>query len=82
MLVSLIISGKESVNMNNIDVFLTPLLEELKTIWMPNVQALDFATIEEHHSFNLCAMVMWTINALQGYGLLFKYIAPRIYCLS
>jgi hypothetical protein len=30
-------------NMNNIDVFLTPLVEGLKTLWMFGVQALYFA---------------------------------------
>jgi hypothetical protein len=57
MLVSLLILGKENINMNNIDAFLTPLVEKLKTLWMPNVQTLDFAKLEGHRSFNLCAMV-------------------------
>jgi len=42
MLVSLIIPRKKSVNMNNIDVFFTPHMEEL-TLWMLGVQALNFA---------------------------------------
>jgi hypothetical protein len=36
MLVALIILGKESVNMNNIDAFWQPLVEELKTLWRPS----------------------------------------------
>jgi hypothetical protein len=71
MLVSMIILGKESVNMSNIDVFLTPLVEELKTLWMFGVQTLDFAKPKGQCSFDLHAMVMWTINDFQGYGLLF-----------
>jgi hypothetical protein len=57
--------------MNNIDVFLQPLVEELKMLWRPNIQALDFAKLEGHHFFILCAMVIWTINDFSGYGLLF-----------
>ncbi len=67
MLVSLIILGKENINMNNIDVFLTPLVEELKTFWMLDVQALDFAKPKGHCSFNLRAMVMSTINDFPCY---------------
>jgi hypothetical protein len=43
MLVSLITLGGKNVNMNNIDVFLTPLVEGLKILWMFGVQALYFA---------------------------------------
>jgi hypothetical protein len=70
MLVSMIILAKESVNMSNIDVILTPLVEELKTLWMFSVQTLAFAKPKGHHSFNLRATIMWTINDFQGYGLL------------
>ncbi len=68
MLVSMIILGKEGVNMSNIDVFLTPLVEELKTLWMFSVQTLYFAKPKGHHSFNLLATVMWTINDFQRYA--------------
>ncbi len=60
--------------MSNIDVFLIPVVEELKTLWMLGVQALDFAQVEGHHSFNLRAMIMWTINDFVGYGLLFRCV--------
>lgn len=46
------------MNMNNIDVFLSPLVEKLKTLWMPSVQALDFAHVEGHRSFNLCIAII------------------------
>jgi hypothetical protein len=58
MLVSLIILGKENINMKNIDEFLIPLVEELKTLWMLIVQVLDFAKLEGQRFFNLRAMVM------------------------
>lgn len=69
MLVSLITLVGESVNMSNIDVFLTPLVEGLRTLWMFGVQALDFAKVEGHCYFNLRVMVMWAIDDFLGYGL-------------
>jgi hypothetical protein len=56
--------------MSNIDEFLIPLVEELKTLWMLSVQVLDLAKLEEQQFFNLDAMIMWTINDFPWYGLL------------
>jgi hypothetical protein len=62
MLIAMIILGKESKNITNIDVFLQSLMDKLKTFWTPCVQGLNFGKPKSHHYFNLCAMVMWTIN--------------------
>ena len=51
----------------DIDVYLQPLVEELKNLWKHGVQTYD-ATIGE-----ICTMhaaVMWTINDFPAYGTL------------
>jgi hypothetical protein len=83
MLISWIMLGKEIINKNNIDAFLTSLVEELKTFRMPDVEALDFAQMEGYCFFNLHAMVMWTINDFPRYGLSFRCVHQRyIACLK
>ncbi len=74
MMVALFISGKESVNMNNIDTFLCPLVDELMMLWRLGVQVMDFGKLEGRRSFTLHGMVMWTIKDFLGYGLLFKCV--------
>ncbi|GJW46055.1 RNA-directed DNA polymerase, eukaryota [Tanacetum coccineum] len=44
----------------NIDVYLRPLIDDLKDLWAkPGVETIDFATCLK---FNMRAMVLWTIN--------------------
>jgi hypothetical protein len=72
--VALLILGKENVNMNNIDTFLHPLVDELMMFWRLDVQAMDFGKLEGRHSFTFHGMVMWTINDFLGYGLLSRCV--------
>ncbi len=74
MMVALLISGKENVNMNNIDTFLHPLMDELMTLWRLSVQAMDFGKPKARCSFTFHGIVMWTINDFLGYGLLSRCI--------
>jgi hypothetical protein len=46
MMAALFISGKENVNVNNIDTFLHPLVDELMMFWRLGVQAMDFGKLE------------------------------------
>jgi len=74
MMVGLFISGKENVNVNNIDTFLHPLVDELMMFWRLGVQAMDFGKPEGRCSFTFHGMVMWTINEFSGYGLLSRCV--------
>jgi len=49
-MVALLISGKESVNMSNIDTFLCPLVDDLMMFWRLNVQAMDFGKLQGRRS--------------------------------
>ncbi|XP_010480743.1 PREDICTED: uncharacterized protein LOC104759533 [Camelina sativa] len=50
-----------------IDVFLQPLIEELKELWSNGVEAYD---ISLDQNFNLRAALLWTISDFPAYGML------------
>ncbi|XP_073108719.1 uncharacterized protein [Elaeis guineensis] len=50
---------------NDIDVYLQPLIEELKELWDIGVETYDAHT---RQNFNLHAAVLWTINDFLVYG--------------
>jgi hypothetical protein len=61
VMLALIISGKESMEMHNIDVYMAPLIEELLVLWK-GVAAYDMVKPREQKHFTLCAILMWTIH--------------------
>jgi hypothetical protein len=63
MLLSLIIPGKYQVK--NMDVYLRPLIDELKTLWSPGVPARDISR-QGDQMFTLRAIVLWTITDYPG----------------
>ena len=67
MMLSLLISGPKQPG-NDIDVYLQPLIEDLKTLWDVGVAAYDAYKKE---TFNLRAVLMWTISDFPAYGNLF-----------
>ena len=52
---------------NDIDVYLQPLIDELKQLWEHGVETYD-ASLE--HNFRLHATVLWTINDFPAYAVL------------
>ncbi|KAL1321193.1 hypothetical protein AAHE18_14G110700 [Arachis hypogaea] len=61
-----IIPGKESLKAK-IDVYLQPLIDELKELWDEGVLTYD---IHSKRNFQLKAALMWTINDFPAYGML------------
>ncbi|XP_063942632.1 uncharacterized protein LOC135150300 [Daucus carota subsp. sativus] len=51
----------------NLDVYLRPLIDELKILWKDGVQTWDVST---QTNFNLRASLMWTISDFPAYGML------------
>ncbi|XP_010476476.1 PREDICTED: uncharacterized protein LOC104755719 [Camelina sativa] len=51
----------------SLDIFLQPLIEELKELWSTGVDAYDVSLNE---NFNLKAAIMWTISDFPAYGML------------
>ena len=66
MFMSLLIPGPKSPG-KGIDVYLRPLIEELKTLWDVGVDTYDSYS---GGNFNLKAAVMWTISDFPAYGML------------
>ncbi|CAH9133258.1 unnamed protein product [Cuscuta epithymum] len=64
MIMSLLISGPKQPG-NDIDVYLAPLIEDLKMLWDEGVPVFD---AYRHESFTLHAMVYCTINDFPAYG--------------
>ena len=55
---------------NDIDVYLTPLIEELRKLWVDRVDVYD---VNLQQTFRLRAMIFCTINNFPAYGNLSKY---------
>lgn len=64
VMLTLLISGPRQPG-NDIDVYLAPLIDDLKCLWDICVESYD-AYREE--SFSLRAVLLWTINAFPAYG--------------
>jgi len=74
VLVALIISDKENVCMNTIDVYLQPLVDELMMFWRLGVPTLDYGKPKGSHGFTFRALVLWTINDFPKYNLLSRCV--------
>ncbi|KAJ0845268.1 putative Transposase-associated domain-containing protein [Helianthus annuus] len=65
-MLALLIPGKDSPG-KDIDVFLRPLIDELKLLWDTGVETYD---CESKQTFNMRAALLWTINDFPTYGYL------------
>ena len=63
MLLSLLISGPRQPG-NDIDVYLAPLIEDLKLLWEVGIEALD---AYKQEFFTLKAVLLWTISDFPAY---------------
>lgn len=69
MMLTLLIPGPKQPG-NDIDVYLQPLIDDLKKLWIEGVETYDAFT---KSNFNLKAVLMWTINDFPAYGNLSGY---------
>ena len=63
-MLSLLIPGPQAPG-RDIDVYLRPLIDELKKLWIDGVVTYDVST---EQTFKMHAVVMWTINDFPAYG--------------
>lgn len=68
IMLALLIPGKESVTSENIDVYLTPLIEELLELWK-GVPAIDVSEEPPRQHFELRALLLWCMHDFPAYGL-------------
>ncbi|XP_073153400.1 uncharacterized protein [Henckelia pumila] len=64
MMLTMLISGPKQPG-NDIDVYLAPLIDDLKFLWDTGVEAYDAYRQE---TFSLRAVLLWTINDFPAYG--------------
>ncbi|XP_040361886.1 uncharacterized protein LOC112163960 [Rosa chinensis] len=64
IMLTLLIPGPKQPG-NDIDIYLQPLVEDLQLLWQNGVEAYDEFS---KSTFNLKAMLMWTINDFPAYG--------------
>ncbi|XP_050160368.1 uncharacterized protein LOC126633878 [Malus sylvestris] len=64
MMLTLLISGPKQPG-NDIDVYMAPLIDDLKTLWEIGVETYDAYNKE---NFMLRAVLLWTINDFPAYG--------------
>jgi len=55
---------------NKIDVFLQPLIDELRTLWYEDVDTYD---IHANQTFKMTAALMWMVNDFSVYGMLSRW---------
>ena len=65
ILLALLVPGKHKVK--NMDVYLAPLVEELQALWN-GIPVANASYKDVKRSFNLRAILMWTMHAFSGYG--------------
>ena len=63
-MMSMLILGPKSPGMN-IDVYLQPLVDELKELWVQGVKTWD----AKEKNFTLRALLLWTINDFPAYAM-------------
>ncbi len=67
-MLALLIPCRKSVTSKNIDVYLTPLIEELLELWK-GIPAIDVSDEPPRQHFKLRALLLWCIHDFPAYGL-------------
>ncbi|XP_039047286.1 uncharacterized protein LOC120187699 [Hibiscus syriacus] len=75
MMLTLLISSPKQPG-NNIDVYLAPLIADLKLLWETGVKTYD---VYKKEYFNLRAILLWTINDFPAYGNLLGCVTKGYY---
>ena len=70
IMLTLLIPGPEAVTADSIDVYLSPLIEELATLWAEGVMCYDAARWRGEHMFTLRAMLLWCVHDFPAYAML------------
>jgi len=77
MFLTCIIPGPHNPK-SRIDIYLKPLIDELKMLWQEGVETYD---ISKKQNFQMRAALMWTINDFPAYGMLSGWMtAGKLAC--
>ena len=78
MFLTLLIPGKDRPG-QNIDVYLRPLIDDLKLLWSEGVETWD---VSLRPNFYMRVCLLWTINDFPAYGILSEWSTHgRLACL-
>lgn len=67
---SLLIPGPEAITAAHFDVFICPLLEELRQLWTEGVMCNDAARWRGEATFTLRAILLWCIHDFPAYAMM------------
>ena len=70
IMMALLIPGPDAVTAASIDVFLSPLIEELRQLWTEGIMCYDAARWQGEARFTLRAMLMWCVHDFPAYAML------------
>lgn len=70
IMLALLIPGPEAVTAGQIDVYLGPLIEELKALWEVGVLCYDAARWRGEVRFTLRAILLWCVHDFPAYAML------------
>lgn len=70
IMLGLLIPGPQAVIGEHIDVYLSPLVEELKELWLDGVMCYDAARWRGEARFTLKAILLWCIADFPAYAML------------
>ena len=70
IMLSLLIPGPEAVTAAHFDVFLSPLVEELRELWTEGVMCADAARWRGEATFTLRAILLWCIHDFPAYAMM------------
>jgi hypothetical protein len=77
IMLALLIPGKQSVTMENFDVYMEPLVEEFLQLWK-GIPAYDVLKDIGSREFRLQGMLLWTIHDYPGYGTIGRFCTSGI----
>ena len=70
IMLSLLIPGPEAITAAHFDVFLCPLIEELRALWSEGVMCKDAARWRGEATFTLRAILLWCIHDFPAYAMM------------
>ena len=77
MFLSLLIPGPQAPK-GNFDIYMQPLIEELKLLWNDGAQIYDVSTKQ---NFVMKAVILWTVSDFPSYGMLSMWMTSgRLAC--
>lgn len=70
IMLSLLIPGPDAVTADRMDVFLSPLIEELRELWVDGIMCNDAARWRGEVTFTLRVMLLWCIHDFPAYAMM------------